>query len=182
MSRCIVVTGPPCAGKSSLARLLAARYAWPLLAKDDYKERVFRHLGGADRDWSRRVSLLAWELLLAEAARLAAAGVDCVLEGNVRAAQRMALDGLVPRPAFLEVRLAARPAVLEERYLARARDGSRHPGHVDLLALPGLALELAPPAVAPAPSLGACIECETSEGFDWAPLLAPLDAFAGAAP
>jgi predicted kinase len=173
MAVCIVVSGPPCAGKSTLARALVARYGWPLLAKDDYKESVFRHLGARDRDWSRRVSALAWELLIAEAGRLARAGVACVLEGNLREPERRALAAL--SATFIEIRCTARRDLLVARYVARAGSPARHPGHVDLEALPELERELgaAPPAQ---PALGVAIEWDTSEGFAATAVLAALEA------
>ena len=180
MAVCIVVCGPPCAGKSTLAARLAARTGWPLLAKDDYKERVFAHLGARDRDWSRRVSALAWELLIAEAGRLLGAGAACVLEGNLRRPQRQALAALpvTPPPSFVEIRLGARPDVLRGRYLERARAGGRHPGHVDLEALPEIERELAGAAATAAePALGgAPLEWDTSDGFGPEALLVALDA------
>lgn len=178
MAACIVVSGPPCAGKSTLAAAVAARTGWPLLAKDDYKERVFERLGVGDREWSRRVSALAWDLLLAEAGRLLAAGVDCVLEGNFREAQRRALAALPLRapPRFVEIRCDARPDLLLSRYRARALAGSRHPGHVDLEALPGLERELRAGAAA-GPALGGpVLVWDTSAGFASDALLAALDA------
>jgi predicted kinase len=175
MSRCIVVSGPPCAGKSTLAAALAAHYGWPLLAKDDYKERVFRHLGGRDRDWSRRVSLLAWELLIGAAAMLTRHGIDCVLEGNFRAAQAEALRALAPGPRFIEVRCIASPETLRARYLARAADGTRHPGHVDLAALPEIEREFDAGAVAGLGLGGPVIDWDTTRGLDGAGLARRLD-------
>jgi predicted kinase len=176
MAVCIVVSGPPCAGKSTLAATIATRTGWPLLAKDGYKERVFEHLGARDREWSRRVSALAWDLLVAEAGRLLAAGVHCVLEGNLREPQRRALAALPlsPVPRFVEIRCGAQPAVLLTRFRARAGSGGRHPGHVDLEALPELERELAVPATA-ASLGGPLLEWDTSTGFAADELLDALD-------
>ncbi len=176
MAACIVVSGPPCAGKSTLATRLARRAGWPLLAKDDYKERVFERLGARDRDWSRQVSALAWDLLLAEAGRLLGAGVACVLEGNFREPQRGSLAALTPAPRFLEVRCRAPAEVLIARYRSRAAAGVRHPGHVDLEALPELERELRGPPVVLPPLGGPVLEWDTSAGFDSTALVAALEA------
>ena len=182
MLRCLVICGPPCAGKSTLARALATRYRWPLLAKDDYKERVFAHLGADDREFSRRVSALAWDLLLGEAARLLAGGVNCVVEGNLRSAEAARLRELGARSgaALVEIRCCAAPAVLLARYRARAESGTRHAGHVDLEALPEVERELAA-GEEDRPGLGAQLLIhDTSAGFDARALLAAVDAILGA--
>ena len=177
MATCIVVCGPPCAGKSTLAAAVAAHTGWPLLAKDGYKELIFAHLGWRDREWSRRVSALAWDLLLAEAARLLAAGAGCVLEGNFRGAQRQALTALPldPLPCFVEVRCGARPDVLLARYRARAGSGGRHPGHVDLEALAEVEPELRAGAESDPALGGPLLVWDTSAGVAAGALLAALD-------
>ncbi len=174
MAVCIVVSGAPCAGKSTLAAAVAERTGWPLLAKDDYKERVFERLGARDREWSRRVSLLAWDLLLAEAGRLLAHGVGCVLEGNFREPQLGALAGLSPPPEFVEIRCAARPELLAARF--RARAGSRHPGHADREALPELEREWTAGRDAGRALGGAVLTWDSSAGFEAGALLGALDA------
>ena len=178
MLRCLVISGPPCAGKSTLARALAGRYRWPLLAKDEYKERVFAHLGAGDRDFSRRVSQLAWDLLLAEAGRLLGSGASCLVEGNLRAAQAAGLREIGARAgaALLEIRCCAAPVVLLGRYRARAASGTRHAGHVDLEALPEIERELAA-GEGPWPAVGGQVLIhDTTAGFDAGTLLAAVEA------
>ena len=183
MTVCLVLTGPPCAGKSTLAAPLAATLRWPLLSKDDYKERIFDHLGIGDRAWSRRVSDLAWVLLIREARTLLVAGACCIVEGNLRAPQRRALtDGGWPssgvtRPTFMEIRCEARPEVLMARYRARIAAGQRHPGHVDLQALTEIEAELATSREATLPPLGGeLLHWDTSEGFSTVDLEGALEA------
>ena len=178
MTRCIVVSGLPCTGKSTLARTLASRLGCTLLAKDSYKEQLFERFGIGDRRWSARVSLLAWDLLFAQAARLLVRGTDCILEGNFRAPQASILAALAVAGdvRFLEVRCLARPEVLLARY--RARAGSRHPGHVDLEALPELAGELMRSPTA-ALGRGAALDFDTSDAFDVEGIAARLGASGG---
>lgn len=176
MTRIVVVTGPPCTGKSTLARACAARRGWPLLAKDYYKERVFERLGWSDVEWSRRVSVLAWDLAFDAARALATGGAPFVLEGNLRAEHAPRLRALAPADGFVLVRCRAPGAVLLQRFRARADGGARHPGHVDLAALPRIEAELAA-GEGPALDLPAtALDYDTTDGFAVDAMLERIDA------
>lgn len=133
MPTLLVVSGLPCTGKSTLARRVANDRGWPLLAKDGYKERIFARLGWHDRAYSKRVSLLAWDLLFAAAADLLRSGACCVLEGNFRAAQVPRLRELAALPGvrLVEIACTAAPALVMARLAQRVHGGTRHPGHLD---------------------------------------------------
>ena len=73
----VVVSGPPAAGKSSLAPRLAAALDLPLLAKDVIKDALADALGASDLPRSRELGRAAVHVLLATA-RTAGRGV---LEG-----------------------------------------------------------------------------------------------------
>ncbi len=51
----VVVTGPPAAGKTTIAREIARRLHLPLIAKDTIKEALFDGLGTGDLAWSQRL-------------------------------------------------------------------------------------------------------------------------------
>jgi predicted kinase len=183
MPDCIVIGGPPCAGKSTLSRTVGAQRGWPVLAKDDYKELVFDRLGVRDDGWSRQVSVLAWDLLFREAELLLAAGAPCVLEGNFRAehgpwlrrtAGRVASRGSPVR--FVEIRCRAPGDVLLARFRQRVAAGERHPGHADAAALARIAPALAAADVVALDLGGAVLDYDGASGFAPAPVLDALDA------
>lgn len=123
----VVVTGPPAAGKTTIARELAWRLRLPLIAKDTIKEALFDGLGTGDLTWSQRLgtaTYLAMGALLEEAV---AAGASVVTEANfVRGSDlEKRLASLLAR--YAQIHCSAPLDVLVERYAAR----ERHPGHAD---------------------------------------------------
>jgi predicted kinase len=138
----LIVSGPPGAGKTTLARRLAAAFVLPLMTKDTIKESLFETLGAdcsqsaSDRAWSRRLGGASMELLYLYVESQLAAGRSCVVEGNFVAAYGTpAFRRLAARYAFLPVQVncVADPAVLAARFRERALSGERHPGHRDHL-------------------------------------------------
>lgn len=121
----VVVTGPSAAGKTTIARELAARLRLPLIAKDTIKEALFDALGSGDLAWSQRLGEATYLAMLAIAEESVAAGSGLVLEANfIRGAE----SRLAALPACLvQVHCSAPLEVLVERYASR----ERHPGHVD---------------------------------------------------
>lgn len=121
----VVVTGPPAAGKTTIAHELAERLRLPLIAKDTIKEALFDGLGTGDLAWSRRLGEATYLTMLAIAEESVAAGAGLVLEANfIRGGE----SGLAALPArFLQIHCSAPLEVLLDRYAAR----ERHPGHVD---------------------------------------------------
>ena len=78
----VVVTGPPAAGKTTIARELASRLRLPLIAKDTIKEALFDGLGTGDLEWSQRLGTGTYLAMLALAEDSVAAGADLILEAN----------------------------------------------------------------------------------------------------
>lgn len=131
--RCILVTGLPATGKTTLAGLLAARYQLPLLAKDAFKEQLLDASGAVDAARSRELSNLSFSRLFAELRTLALAGHDAVLEGNFRAGEHEAALRALPAQ-MAQVLCRVDPAQRLARIAARAHDPARHPGHGDFAA------------------------------------------------
>jgi len=147
----VVVTGPPGASKSTLARVLANELRLPLVSKDDVKETLFESLGWSDRDWSRRLGAAAYDLLFLVAGELLRSGVSAIVEANF--ANSVPFDRLpshrvvqvFPRAGGRPARaLREPPAASRSRRRRDARGDRATPAgrRVAALDLPGPLLEL----------------------------------------
>jgi predicted kinase len=128
----VLVSGPPGAGKTTIARELAPRLRLPLIAKDDIKESLGDSLGSSDLDWSRKLGAATWELLFLLYEKLLAAGVSFIAESNFerRTNRQRFLDMAIRYPfVAVEVYCNADASTLAERFRGRQERGERHHVH-----------------------------------------------------
>jgi predicted kinase len=163
----ILVTGPPAAGKTTIARELASRLRLPLIAKDTIKEAIFDGLGAGDLARSRLLGQATYLALLAVAEESVAAGASLVLEANFARGSEVE-QRLAALPArFVQVHCTAPLGVLVERYRNRRR---RHPGHVDAERIDALREAVESGRHDPLDVPGDTIRVDTTEPVDMAAL------------
>ena len=78
----IVVTGPSCSGKTTLAAQLGRDLSLPVIHRDVLKETLFDTLGWRDRAWSRALGGASYDLLFSVLESFLQAGSPCIVESN----------------------------------------------------------------------------------------------------
>jgi predicted kinase len=135
----IIISGPPCSGKTTLGAWLAQELKLPLFHRDVFKELLFDSLGWSDLEWSQRLGGASYALLYHAAEALLRAEHSVMIESNFDPQfDTQRLRELAARHPFLplQIRCLAEGPVLFERFKQRVASGTRHPGHIDHLNIP----------------------------------------------
>src|SRR4051794_41590289 len=116
LPRLVVVTGPPGAGKTTIAAALRERLGLPLIAKDTLKEALAEALEVAgDRHASQRLGAATFDVQFGIVRELLVSGVSLIAEGNFQARW---FENLPPAE-IVQVHVTAEPDTLRQRLLAR---------------------------------------------------------------
>lgn len=128
----VIVSGPPGAGKSTLARPLARALNLPLLEKDRVKERFADALGDHAESISSNIGLAAVKQIIATADELLRSGNGVILESFFhKGISEQDLAPLLQNSRAVLVHVLADDELLISRFERRVSDPERHPIHKD---------------------------------------------------
>lgn len=129
---CILVSGMPASGKSTIGSYLSRELGIPMLSKDSIKELLFDDLGFSSREEKARLGVAAMDILYYAAGQLMRARQPFLLENNFEDASLPGLRLLLERYdcTAITLRLTGDPEVIYQRFAARDLSPARHRGHV----------------------------------------------------
>ncbi len=129
---CILVTGIPAAGKSTMAEALSERLKLPVLSKDAIKELLFDHVGFQSRAEKVNLGIAGMEIMYYAAGQLMKAGQPFILENNFEYSSECGIKNLLEKYHYFActVTLTGDYKVIYRRFLERESSPDRHRGHV----------------------------------------------------
>lgn len=136
-NKVILIGGPPGAGKSTLAKFLSKQYSLPIVSKDEFKEMLFDELGSGNREHSKKLGQVSFELMYLTMKKLLRAKADFIVDAYFShsefARKRFYEFQQKFKLSILQINLYCDGDVLAKRFKTRFELGERHPGHGDHL-------------------------------------------------
>lgn len=129
---CILVTGIPAAGKSTMANAMSERLKLPVISKDTVKELLFDNVGFRSRAEKINLGIASMEIMYYVADQLMKAGQAFILENNFEYLSQHGINNLLEKYQYpvLTIMLTGDYKVLYQRFLKRESSPDRHRGHV----------------------------------------------------
>ena len=129
---CILVTGIPASGKSTMARFLAEACGLPVISKDRIKECMYDTIGFRSREEKVKLGTASMQIMYDLAEELMKSGRPFILENNFENVSKEGLLTILEKYKYkaITVTLTGDYKIIYQRFLERNRDPGRHPGHV----------------------------------------------------
>ena len=129
---CILVTGIPAAGKSTMAEVLSERLKLPVISKDTVKELLFDNVGFQSRAEKVKLGITGMEIMYYVAGQLMKAGQPFILENNFEYSSEQGMKSLLEKYQYsaLTITLTGDYKVIYQRFLERENSPDRHRGHI----------------------------------------------------
>lgn len=129
---CILVTGIPASGKSTMAALLAEYFGLPVISKDKIKELMYDDIGFQSREEKVKLGVASMNIMYYMAAQLMKNNQPFILENNFEKMSEEPLLEILERYSYtaITVTLTGNYSKIYKRFVERNNSPDRHRGHV----------------------------------------------------
>lgn len=129
---CILVTGIPAAGKSTMAVFLSKYFGLPVISKDKIKELMYDDIGFHSREEKVKLGIASMNIMYYMAAQLMKNSQPFILENNFEKISREPLLEILEKYSYtaITVTLTGNYYKIYERFVERNNSPDRHRGHV----------------------------------------------------
>ena len=129
---CILVTGIPAAGKSTMAKYLAGHLSIPMISKDMIKELLFDNVGFKSREEKVKLGIASMNIMYYMAEQLMKFNQPFILENNFEYSSKDGLDKILDKYSYkaITITLTGNYEKIYERFVERNESVDRHRGHV----------------------------------------------------
>ena len=129
---CILITGIPAAGKSTMASILASKLNIPEISKDRIKEYLYDELGFSSRQEKVKLGNASMHILYYVAENLMRVNKPFILENNFENISRDGILNLLEKYSYtaITISLTGDYGKIYQRFLERNVSPGRHRGHV----------------------------------------------------
>lgn len=129
---CVLVTGIPAAGKSTLADFLAEYFNLPVISKDKIKEVMYDEVGFQSRAEKVKLGIASMNIMYYMAEQLMKTNQPFILENNFENISREGLLTLLEKYSYeaITITLTGDYRRIYQRFIERDASPDRHRGHV----------------------------------------------------
>ena len=129
---CILVTGIPAAGKSTMAEVLAEHFGLPVISKDKMKELLYDTIGFCSREEKVKLGIASMNIMYYMAEQFMKREQSFILENNFENVSKEGLLEILEKYSYkaITVTLTGDYEKIYQRFLKRNDSPDRHRGHV----------------------------------------------------
>ena len=129
---CILVTGIPASGKSTMAEFISEQLKVPMLSKDKIKEELFDSVGFNSREEKVKLGVASMDIMYYMAEQFMKVNQPFILENNFENISKEQLVELLEKYSYkpITVTLTGDYEKIYQRFLERNESPERHRGHV----------------------------------------------------
>lgn len=129
---CILVTGIPAAGKSTMAAFLSKKLGLPVISKDKIKELMYDDIEFHSREEKVKLGIASMNIMYYMATQLMKNNQPFILENNFEKISKEPLLQILEKYSYtaITVTLTGNYRKIYERFVERNNSPDRHRGHV----------------------------------------------------